>query len=180
MTSARGKRHALLLAARQLLGAAPGEVGQLHERDRPVHPRLDLVLRHLLQTQAVADVLGDVHVREEPIALEHHVGRALFRPEAGDIGAGDLDRARRRRDEAADHAQERRLPAARRPEHGDEVARIDVEIEGFDGGRGAEDLRETAQAKQGNPAGPVIGARNVAGRGRQAGHGPIEHRRLQH
>ena len=38
-------------------------------------------------------------------------------------------RAGRRRDEAADHAQQRGLAAARRAEDGEEVAALDVEVE---------------------------------------------------
>ena len=91
---------------------------------------------------------------KQPVALEHHVGRALFGTERRDVDAGDLDRAGGRRDEAADHAQQRRFAAARRPEHGDEIARIDVEIEGRDGGERAIDLGQAAQAQQRESARP--------------------------
>ena len=78
------------------------------------------ILGPLLQPQAVADVLAHRHVRKQPIALKHRVGRARSGPSlvtsrpSISIGAG------RRRDEAADHAQKRGLAAAGRSENGDE------------------------------------------------------------
>jgi hypothetical protein len=68
-----------------------------------------------LLAQPVADVLGDVHVREQRVVLEDGVDVALVRRHAGDRLAGEQDLALGRLLEAGDHAQGRRLAAARRP-----------------------------------------------------------------
>ena len=51
---------------------------------------------HLAALQPERDVLDDGHVREQRIALEHRVDRALVRLRRGDILAADEDAARRR------------------------------------------------------------------------------------
>ena len=70
----------------------------------------------LLLAQPVADVLGDVHVREQGVVLEDRVHVAPVGRDAGDGLAGEVDLARGRLLEAGDHAQGRGLAAARRPE----------------------------------------------------------------
>ena len=84
--------------------------------------------------QPEADVVGDGHVREQRVRLEHHADVALVRRPVGDV--------RRRRSmivpggrllEARDHPQGRRLAAARRPEERDELARLGGQVEVLDG-----------------------------------------------
>src|SRR5439155_7306036 len=70
--------------------------------------------------------------REERVRLEHRVDVPLVRREPVDALALDEDRAQRRRDEAADEAQGRSLPAARRTEQAEELAVADLELGGLD------------------------------------------------
>ena len=58
--------------------------------------------------------------------------------------AGDDDVARGRALEAGDHAQRRRLAAARRAEQADDLARRDRQIDVVDGDEGAELLGDLA------------------------------------
>ena len=78
-----GERHALLLAAGKLVrqpGFVAGEADQLEHG-------LDLAAnfgpRQAAQLQAEGDVLEDVHVGPERMALEHHAGRPPFRRKRG-------------------------------------------------------------------------------------------------
>ena len=82
-----GQRDALALAAGQLGGAALAEAGERHLRQRLVDAAL---LFHAVEPQPlqpVGDVLLDVEMREDGVALEHHVGRPAVgrecRPSAG-------------------------------------------------------------------------------------------------
>lgn len=59
-----GKRHALLLAARQLCRLAPAISLQPHGRQRALHPGFALGPRHPAHGQAEGDVLGHRHVRK--------------------------------------------------------------------------------------------------------------------
>ena len=88
-------------------------------------------LRRAALLQPVGHVLGDRHVREERVRLEDGVDvaavraacRARERPEMRMSPASGLL-------EAGDHAQRRRLAAARRPEQRDELARLDRRARG--------------------------------------------------
>jgi hypothetical protein len=78
-TSAARQRHALLLAARQLLRRCAGQMAQPHLVQRGGHAgggggRVDLA--HL---QRKGHVLRHRHVREQRVALEHHAHVALVR-----------------------------------------------------------------------------------------------------
>src|SRR6185312_4766474 len=85
--------------------------------------------------EAEGDVVPDRQVREQRVVLEDGVDVALVGRQPRDVGAGELDEARRRLLEAADHAQGRRLAAARWPEEAEELALLDVEIDVVDGVR---------------------------------------------
>ena len=105
-------------------------------RSRPVDP---------LAPEAEADVAAHVEVLEEGVALEDGVDVALVRGSAGHVLAADQDRAGGGVVEARDHPQGRGLAASRRAEEGEELATADVEVEGVDHGRAAEDLGQPAQ-----------------------------------
>jgi hypothetical protein len=68
-------------------------------------------------------------VREERVALEHRVGRALEGGKAGDVLAVEQDATVARLLEPRDHPQRRRLAAATRAEEREELARSEVERE---------------------------------------------------
>ena len=99
-----------------------------------------------LAAQPEGDVLEDRQVREERVALEDGVDVALVRRQSGDRAVAEVDRPRARLLEAADHAQRRRLAAARRPEQRVELAALDLEREVVDGDHVVELLRHALEA----------------------------------
>jgi len=103
---------------------------------------------------------------KQAIALEDHVGRPLLGPERRDVAAIDLDASGAGLDEAADHAQQRGLAAARGAEDGEEIAAPDLEVE-----RPHRIDRAIAPADAGKAHGQVGGGRwrRVSHEGRPAG-----------
>jgi hypothetical protein len=96
--------------------------------------------------QAERDVLVDVEVREQRVALEHRVDVALVGRQAGDVAAAQVHGAVAGFLEPADHAERRGLPAARGAQHAEELALFDVERQIIDRGRIPEQLRHALQA----------------------------------
>ena len=88
----------------------------------------DLDAWHALRQQREADVLAHVHVRIEREELEDEGDVALAGAPHGDVLAAEQDLAAGRQFEPGDHAQRRRLAAARRPEHDEELAVLDGEV----------------------------------------------------
>ena len=123
-----GEGDALLLAARELARQALRVGVEPHEPQGLLGARGDLVLRQPAHLETEGDVLGDAHVREKRVALEHHAGVAPPRPQVGDVDAADAGRAAARLDEAGDHAQGRRLAAAGRAEEHHELAVRHLEV----------------------------------------------------
>ena len=132
----------LPLPARQLRGLALEELLETELGD-PVDTLADLGLGHAPDLEAVPEVLPDAHVRVERVALEDHRDVTMARSEVGDVAASDRDLSARHLLESGDRAQQRRLPAARRPDERDELAVADRErhiVDRDDVSR--EDLRE--------------------------------------
>ena len=119
------QRHALPLAARELAGPPPVEALQADHAERLLHAGVALGAADLADHQAVADVVGHVHVREEGVVLEDRVDVALVRRPIGDVPAVKQHAAFRRQVEAGDHAQRRGLAGAGRPEQREELAARD-------------------------------------------------------
>ena len=124
-----GERDALLLAARQLRRPAVGQMLQPDEVERRVHPPLDLRARHAPLLQPEGDVAAHCHMRPQRVALEHHADVALVRRQARDVAPADRHLPALRDVEAGDQAKQRGLAAARRAEEGEELARLDVEVD---------------------------------------------------
>ena len=82
-----GERDALLLAAGELRRAALAEAAELDELEHVVDLLLDVL--DAAATQPERDVLEDVEVREQRVALEHRVHRPLVGLEPADVLAGD-------------------------------------------------------------------------------------------
>ena len=80
----------------------------------------------------------DRHVRKNRVRLEHHIDRTIVRRLVGHIDAVDFDRAARRYFEAGQHAQQRRLAAARTAEDRKQFAFGNVEVDVIDGDEVAE------------------------------------------
>jgi hypothetical protein len=118
-----GQRDALLLAAGQLNRPAAGEPGEPHEFERlgrataPLRP-----VDARPPAQPVLHVLRHSQVREQRVALEDGVDRALVGGRAGEIRAVEQDATVGGFVEAADHPQRRGLAAARRTQQREELA----------------------------------------------------------
>ena len=88
-------------------------------------------------------------MREEGVVLEDGVDRPAIGRDAFDRLAEDLDMARGRLLEAGDQPQAGRLAGAGRPEHGEEFARRDVEVDAVDGPDRAEMPVDAAKKDRG-------------------------------
>ena len=125
-------RDALALAARERRRLA---VEQLVEPERLrdlLDPPLPLLLRQLAQPQAEGEVLAHRHVRVQRVVLEDHRDVALLRRRLGDVVAADRDVAVGDVLEPGDHPQQRRLAAAGRADEHDELALVDLQVDGVD------------------------------------------------
>ena len=84
-------------------------------------------------------------MREQRVVLEHGVDVAPIGRDAVGALAEDLDMTGGRLLEAGDQAQARRLAGARWAEHGEELARPDVEVDGIDSLHRAEMARDLSE-----------------------------------
>ena len=124
-----GKRDALLLAARELVGVALGQGAETHELERLPPTPADLLSREPAHPEPEGDILEHREVRKERVVLEHerHVARVDGR--FCDIDAAQADPSPVRRINPGDHAQDRGLAAAGGPEEGEELAAPDREVD---------------------------------------------------
>ena len=127
------ERDALLLAARELV-----RVTMLRALEADHLERLGDLARHgraalRAHLQPVADVVAYRHVREERVVLEDEAYLALVDHDVRHVLTVDEDASRGRRLEARDHAQRRRLAAARGAEERYELAALYVELDALDG-----------------------------------------------
>ena len=76
----------------------------------------DLAARHPVRLQPERDVVGDPHVREQRVGLQHHADAALGRRQVGDVAAGQPDGAGRRPDEPGERVERGRLARPAGPE----------------------------------------------------------------
>ena len=97
--------HALALAAGQLVRLALPQLRHLHQFQHLLHSIADFAGGHAILLEAEGDVLRHAHVREQRIALEHHVHRALVRRQFGDVDAVDQHAAAIRVFESGKDAQ---------------------------------------------------------------------------
>jgi hypothetical protein len=127
-----GERDALRLSAGKLGRRPVGKVLKVDEGQHLGDADGNLGLRYPGDPEPIGNVLPHGHMREEPIALEDHVGGPALRPQMRDVLPGDLDPAAARIEKAADHLEERGLAAARGAEDRQEVTLADDEIRGLD------------------------------------------------
>ena len=92
--------------------------------------------------QPVAHVLLHRHVRKQCVRLEHHVDRALVRRHAGHVHLVDQDASGARGGESGQHAQQRRLAAARCAHQREHLALEDAQIDAVDRAEAAEGLAD--------------------------------------
>jgi hypothetical protein len=126
-------RHTLALPARELGRPAVELVGELQQLGDLRDAAVELGLGGLGQPERIADVLAHRHVGVERVALEHHGDVAVLGREVGDVAAADGDGAGGHLLEPGDHAEQRGLAAARRPDQHQQLAVGDVEVDGVDG-----------------------------------------------
>ncbi len=108
------------------------------------HARVDLVVWSLAQAQSERHVLEHGFVWIERVVLEDHGDVARSRRQRVDHAVADGDLARSEVLEPRDHAQQRGLPASRRSDEHDELARFNVEIDAVDDLRAAVGLDDVA------------------------------------
>ena len=84
-------------------------------------------------------------MRIERVVLEHHGDVALFRRHVVDDALADQDVALRNLLEPGDHPEQRRFPAARRPDQDDELAVGDIDVHAVDDLHRAEGFADIAK-----------------------------------
>ena len=100
--------------------------------------------------QRKAHVLRDRHLRVERVVLEHHGDVAILRRQVVDDPSADRDLAAGNIFESRDHAQQRRLATARRPDKNDEFAVRDFDIDAMDDIDGAVGLPDVLDGQSGH------------------------------
>src|SRR6185503_9853651 len=151
-------RHALALAAGQLPRLALQHRAEFENPRGFLDARLDLGFGHAAVAQAVGHVVVNGHVRVERVVLEHHRDIAIGRLDLVDDATADVDLTAGDGLQACDHAQQRGLAAAGRPDQHAELAVADVEIDALDGfeaaGIGFPDVAEGYVGHFTFPSGP--------------------------
>ncbi len=170
-------RHALHLAARELVGPMAAAVPEPDQVERRLHALAHVARAAAVEEERQRDVLLGGIGGQEVEELEHEADPPP--PEDGDLvvahaGDGrpvDDDLARRRHVETAHQVEQRALPRAARPHDRHELARRDVERHA--GQRAhlglalAEDLVDVADGDHGVRLAPGIGWSHV-----DSNHGP--------
>jgi hypothetical protein len=101
---------------------------ELHQPEHFLRAPAPLGRRHLADHQAVADVVGDGHVRKQRVVLEHGVDVPLVGRQARHLQAVQLDAARAGLLEAGDQPQAGGFARAGRAEHR-KLTVLDLEVD---------------------------------------------------
>ena len=138
---------ALAHAARQLIRVAVLEAGEANTRDPVASPLPRVAVGNTPIARPRRHVLEHGLPGEDRVGLEH-VTDALG--DADNRLAEDLDLTLARRLQAGDESERRRLPASGGPDHGAELARLNLEVQvsqrGVNAARGREEpLGDTAK-----------------------------------
>ena len=137
-----GERDALALPAGELVGVAVGERRELHELEQLVDPGLDVGLGRLAHAEPEPDVVGDGHVPEQRVVLEHEADAALLHASVRVLLVLHPDPPGVRRLEAGEHPQHGALSRAARPEERGDRALLGGERDVVHGDEAAEALRQ--------------------------------------
>src|SRR5262249_20791598 len=116
------ERDALALAAGELARLALEQMADAEKPGGPVDLLPERRSLDMLRLQRERDVVENGHVRVERVALEDHCDLPRARRQIVHNLAADQELAGARRLEARDHAQHRRLAAARRAQEHEELA----------------------------------------------------------
>ena len=130
-TNGQGTRqgHALLLPARELVGVAVPFFLEVDQGQHFLHALFDRGVGFPADAQAVTNVLGDVHIREQGICLKNHTHIALVGSLIGYINVVDDDLSRCGNFEAGDHSQGGRFTTPRGAEERNELALFHIQVE---------------------------------------------------
>ena len=113
-----GNGHTLLLATGERFHVTVLIISHTHHLQHLAHPLVDFVGRHLLELEPEGDVVIDIEMREESIALKHSVERAFVRRKGGNVPAFEKHGALIRGEETGQNAESGGLAAAGRAEQG--------------------------------------------------------------
>ena len=143
-----GDRHPLPFAAGKLARAAVEQMIDAHLARRLPNPLLPLrpVPGAPLRLQRKGDVVGHGHVRIERVGLEDHGDAALARRQRRDVARSDAHAPFRGLLQAGHRAHQGGLAAPGRPEHDQELARFDLQIDAGDRYDVAEALHDPGNA----------------------------------
>ncbi|MNT24177.1 hypothetical protein D3C72_1596340 [compost metagenome] len=119
--------HALLLAAGDLSRIFFRRARQAHQGQHLLDPAGDVLAVGALAAQAVGHVLGHGQVGKQRIGLEQDAVVALLGLGMGYIAARQHDGAAVLPFQPGDGAQQRRLPATRRPQQAHQLSGADIE-----------------------------------------------------
>ena len=126
---AAAERDALLLAAGQLARLAVEQFADPEDLHRALDLLADAGLGHLPIAQPEGEIVVDAHVLVERVVLEHHRDVAVLGRQVVDHALADRDGAGADLLEPGDHAQRRRLAAARWPDQHHELLVLDHEVD---------------------------------------------------
>src|SRR5205085_5943057 len=119
----------LLLPARKLVRQSRGIAAEADELQRAGDALGDLTARAATILESERDVFAHRHVRENGVVRKHEPDIAAIRRHVVDALAGDPHLATVMADKTRHSAQERGLAATGRSQKGEELARLDVEID---------------------------------------------------
>ena len=131
-----GDGRALPHPAGDPVGIVALEARQTHEAEVPVGGVPARGLVEALGLQHEGDVVGQRHPRQQPVLLEHHAHVQVAVAAVGDRAPVEPHLARRRRLEAAEDPEERRLAAPVRAEQAHELALLGLQRDGVEDGDG--------------------------------------------
>ncbi len=125
------------------------ELRELYKVEHLAHARGLVGLAHPFVLEAVAHVLLHAHMREQGIALEHHVNRALPGGNARHVLPVEENAARAWFLEPREHPEKRRLAAARSAEKGEDLALLDRQVHVMDRLKRPEGFRDAFDPHEG-------------------------------
>ena len=144
-----GERHALLLAAGELADAPALEAGEVHQRERPRDPALQLLPAEPERLETEGDVLADVEMGKERVVLEHHAEPPGHRIGPGHVLAVDQDPAGVGRLESRQQPERRGLAAAAGPQQREDLASLERERDAVHRHGAVEPLGQPVEAEEG-------------------------------
>ncbi len=136
---------------------------EAHQVQALCHTGIPFLGPHLAQAEAIRNVVGNGHVREERVRLEDHTEVALLRGQFRRVDAVDTDLTGGRFEVAGEHPEAGRFAAAAGAEQGGEFALFDLQVDVVDRNRGAVDLADAHKLGGDGAEGGAGGCGSVGG-----------------